>query len=184
MAYFPFFVDIKNKDCLVVGSGSVALRKIEQLLSFEACVTCISPGNIEIDAVNFINREFKDSDLDNRFIVIACSDNHSLNKHIGRLCREKGIAVNVVDDKEECNFIFPSIIKNGDITAAFSSNGNNPVICKYLKERNQKIISDRLAECNEILKEKRKELMDIPYSRRSEILMELLKEYMGDRDED
>ena len=135
MAYFPFFVDIKNKDCLVVGSGSVALRKIEQLLSFEACVTCISPGNIEIDAVNFINREFKDSDLDNRFIVIACSDNHSLNKHIGRLCREKGIAVNVVDDKEECSFIFPSIIKNGDITAAFSSNGNNPVICKYLKER-------------------------------------------------
>ena len=73
---------------------------------------------------------------------------------------------------------------DGDITAAFSSNGNNPVICKYLKERNQKIVSDRLAECNEILKEKRKELMDIPYSRRSEILMELLKEYMGDKDED
>ena len=184
MAYFPFFIDIKNKDCLVVGSGPVALRKIEQLVSFEAAVTCISPEDIETDGFKLIKREFRDEDLNNRFMAVACTDNKELNRHIGRLCKEKGIAVNVVDDKEECNFIFPSIIKNGDIVAAFSSNGTNPVVCKYLKEKNEEIINDRLSECNEILKIKRRELMNISYGERSKRLMEMLKDYMGEKDED
>ena len=184
MAYFPFFVDIKDKDCLVVGSGNVALRKIKQLLSFDAAVTCISPDNIEPEGFKLIKREFRDEDLNGRFLAVVCSDDHELNKYIGRLCREKGIAVNVVDDKDECSFIFPSIIKNGDIVAAFSSSGTNPVVCKYLKEKNEEIINDRLSECNEILKIKRKELMNISYGERSKRLMEILKEYMGEKDED
>ena len=74
MAYFPFYIDIENKKILVVGGGTVALRKIEKLTPFSPDITVVAPKICdEIKALNvkIIDRRFCDSDLDGRFALSA-----------------------------------------------------------------------------------------------------------------
>ena len=109
MAYFPFYIDIENKKILVVGGGTVALRKIEKLMPFSPDITVVAPKICdEIKALNvkIIDRKFCDSDLDGAFCVVSATDDESLNGRIFQLCNEKNILVNTVDDKEKCGFIF------------------------------------------------------------------------------
>ena len=122
MAYFPFYIDIENKKILVVGGGTVALRKIEKLMPFSPDITVVAPKICdEIKALNvkIIDRRFCDSDLDGR---------------IFQLCNEKNILVNTVDDKEKCGFIFPAIASKNGITAGITTSGKSPIYAKYLKE--------------------------------------------------
>lgn len=112
MAYFPFYIDIENKKILVVGGGTVALRKIEKLIPFSPDITVVAPKICdEIKALNvkIIDRRFCDSDLDGAFCVVSATDDETLNGRIFQLCNEKNILVNTVDDKEKCGFIFPAI---------------------------------------------------------------------------
>lgn len=180
MSYFPFFIDITNKNCLVVGSGNIAKHKIKILQEFKAKVSCISKDNIEMDNISFIKKEVDKDDIKDYFLVIAATDNKELNKQISSWCREKNILINVVDQKDECSFIFPSIIKKDEIVAAFSSGGSNPIICSYLKRKNQEIIDDKLVNINKKLTDKRKELLNIDYKTRKEILEKLLDEYLSE----
>ena len=138
MAYFPFYIDIENKNILVVGGGTVALRKIEKLLPFKPSITVVSPKiSIEILRlnVNTINREFADGDLENAFCVISATDDEKVNAHIFDLCSAKNILVNTVDDKEKCGFIFPAIVQKNSVTAGITTSGKSPIYAKYLKEQ-------------------------------------------------
>lgn len=138
MAYFPFYIDIENKNILVVGGGTVALRKIEKLLPFKPSITVVSPKiSIEILRlnVNTINREFADGDLENVFCVISATDNEQVNSHIFELCKEKNILVNTVDDKEKCGFIFPALVQKNFVTVGITTSGKSPIYAKYLKEQ-------------------------------------------------
>lgn len=138
MAYFPFYIDIENKNILVVGGGTVALRKIEKLLPFKPSITVVSPKiSTEILRlnVNTINREFADGDLENVFCVISATDDEQVNAHIFDLCSAKNILVNTVDDKEKCGFIFPAIVQKNSVTAGITTSGKSPIYAKYLKEQ-------------------------------------------------
>lgn len=109
MAYFPFYIDIKDKKILVVGGGKVALRKVEKLLQFEPKITVVAPficDEIRKLGVSIIERKFIDSDIDNIFCAISATDDEVVNGHIFKLCSEKNILVNTVDDKDKCGFIF------------------------------------------------------------------------------
>lgn len=180
MSYFPFFIDIKNRKSLVVGSGEIARHKIELLKDFEADITCISKEPLDLEGISFIQKEIDKDDIDAYFLVIAATENRQLNSNIGKWCREKNILVNVVDQKEDCTFIFPAIVKKEEITAAFSSGGENPLICSYLKKRYEEIIDEKILLANRKVSEKRKELMNIDYKSRKEILMKLLDEYLSE----
>lgn len=138
MAYFPFYIDIENKNILVVGGGTVALRKIEKLLPFKPNITVVSPKiSTEILRlnVNTINREFADGDLENVFCVISATDDEQVNAHIFDLCKEKNILVNTVDDKEKCGFIFPALVQKNSVTVGITTSGKSPIYAKYLKEQ-------------------------------------------------
>ncbi|WP_449075026.1 precorrin-2 dehydrogenase/sirohydrochlorin ferrochelatase family protein [Ruminococcus sp.] len=138
MAYFPFYIDIENKNILVVGGGTVALRKIEKLLPFKPNITVVSPKiSIEILRlnVNTINREFADGDLENVFCVISATDDEQVNAHIFDLCSAKNILVNTVDDKEKCGFIFPALVQKNSVTVGITTSGKSPIYAKYLKEQ-------------------------------------------------
>lgn len=106
MAYFPFYIDIENKNILVVGGGTVALRKIEKLSPFKPSITVVSPKICE-EILKFnvkaVEREFDDNDLNGTFCVISATDNEQVNSHIFELCKEKNILVNTVDDKENAD---------------------------------------------------------------------------------
>lgn len=165
MPYFPMFVDITGQKCLVVGGGRVALRKVQVLLDFSANVLVVAKEitddiktiaeELEQSPVRLIlqEKEFEETDIEGTsIVVVATSDNH-LNARISALCHQKGIPVNVVDDKEKCSFIFPSYVKEGDLVGAFSSGGNSPVLAKYLKDKTTGFLTPGLGELNDLLGE-------------------------------
>ena len=168
MAYFPMFVDMTERECLIVGGGNVAYRKVSVMLDFGAKVTVVAEdicdelrkltiddiasedktgsytANKEnnqtdsdaADRIMFIKRKFERKDCDGMEMVIAATDDN---------------AVNAVDQKADCSFIFPSYIKEKNLVAAFSSGGNSPVLTQYLKGKEQEILTPFLGELNEYM---------------------------------
>lgn len=155
MAYFPLFIDIEKKPCLVAGGGRVALRKVQVLLDFGADVMVIAPVILkeikEIQAVTIREREVLPGDLENKVLVVAATDDAAANHQIGENCKEKGILVNAVDQIEDCTFLFPAYVKQKDVVAAFSSSGKSPVLAQYLKAQEEKILTEQIGSMNDLL---------------------------------
>lgn len=158
MAYFPMFVDMTERECLIVGGGNVAYRKVIVMLDFGAKVTvvaediCEELGKLTIEnQITFIKRRFERKDCDGMEMVIAATDDNALNHEIAEYCKANGIMVNAVDQKADCSFIFPSYIKEKNLVAAFSSGGNSPVLTQYLKGKEQEILTPFLGELNEYM---------------------------------
>lgn len=161
MAYFPFYIGIKDRKILVVGGGKVALRKVEKLLPFEPEITVIAPSicdEIRKLGVSIIERKFIDSDLDNIFCAISATDDEVVNGHIFKLCSEKNILVNTVDDKDKCGFIFPALVNKNGITAGITSSGKSPIYAKYIRERLENLLDDDNADITETLFKYRKRI--------------------------
>ena len=142
MAYFPFFVDIGGKNGLIAGGGRIALHKLQKLLPYGAKLQIVAPEVSEAmertaleNDICVIKRAFEPSDLNEMFFVIAASDDAKVNAEIGRLCRERGILVNVVDDKEACSFLFPSLVKEGNLSIGISTEGTSPEVAAELRSR-------------------------------------------------
>ena len=161
MAYFPMFVDMTERECLIVGGGNVAYRKVMVMLDFGAKVTVVAEDICDelrkltiddtADRILFIKRMFERKDCDGMEMVIAATDDNALNHEIAEYCKAKGIMVNAVDQKADCSFIFPSYIKEKNLVAAFSSGGNSPVLTQYLKGKEQEILTPFLGELNEYM---------------------------------
>ena len=171
MAYFPMFVDMTERECLIVGGGNVAYRKVMVMLDFGAKVTVVAEDICEelrkliagdranngwvssdaADRITIIKRKFEQKDCDGMEMVIAATDDNALNHEIAEYCKAKGIMVNAVDQKADCSFIFPSYIKEKNLVAAFSSSGNSPVLTQYLKGKEKEILTPFLGELNEYM---------------------------------
>ena len=164
MAYFPMFVQLKKKKCLVIGGGKIALRKIEVLKDFEADITDVYSTMYtemitqirQIDQICRIFRTFMEKDFNEADFVIAATDDQKINHEISQICRRKKIPVNAVDQKEDCSFIFPSYVKEGEVVAAFSSGGQSPLITQYLKEKIKPDLNKELGQLAQILGSLRK----------------------------
>lgn len=139
MGYFPFFIDIQDKKGLVVGGGRIAAHKVEKLRTFGAKLTVIAPviqrELTQDQSLVCLERSFTDSDILEHFFVIAATDNRKLNAHIGQICREKGIPVNVVDDREGCDFLFPALVKEGKLTVGISTEGASPQVAASIRSQ-------------------------------------------------
>ena len=165
MAYFPMFVQLKNKKCLVIGGGRIALRKIEVLKDFEADVTVIAPEMIpqirQIDKIRRIFRTFMEEDFKEAELVVAATNDPKVNSEISKICMQRKIPVNAVDQKEDCSFIFPSYVKEGEVVAAFSSGGQSPMITQYLKEKIKPNLTEELGQIVAEEKEKIREKNEV-----------------------
>lgn len=154
MGYFPFYIDIKDKQCLIVGGGTVALRKLEKLIPFEPKITVVAP-EIREEFYDFaaavVKRKFEDSDLEGVFMVISASDDDSVNSHIFELCKQKNILVNTVDDRERCGFIFPAIAKSENITVGITTSGKSPLFARYLREKIEQLLDENCVEAVDTL---------------------------------
>lgn len=164
MSYFPMFIDLQDRPCLIVGGGRVALRKVEVLKDFGAHITVIAPAILpEIKAIEGIlyqEKTFETSDLKGLDLVIAATDDKELNHKISIACKKQSIPVNAVDQIEDCTFIFPAYLKEGEVVAAFSSGGQSPVITQYLKGKMRPLLTHHLgslAACLGSLRENMKE---------------------------
>ena len=149
MAYFPFFVDLSGQRGLIVGGGTVALRKAEKLLPYGPALTVVAPEPVsELAAlpVELTRREFQPEDLDRADFVIAATDNEEENHRISALCQERKIPVNVVDDKEACSFLFPALVRRGNLSVGVSTGGSSPTAAIWLKEQIEGLLPEQTEE--------------------------------------
>lgn len=157
MAYFPMFIEIEKKHCLIVGGGNVALRKVRVLLEFGADVTVVAPQilpaieQISSQNLHLKKRAFEETDLNGCTLVVAATDDAFKNHAVAKLAKERNIPVNAVDQQEDCSFLFPSYHKEKNVVGAFSSSGNSPVITQYLKGIIQEVLDEDLGEINEYM---------------------------------
>ncbi len=142
MAYFPFFIDIGGKNGLIAGGGRIALHKLQKLLPYGAALSVVAPEVSELleqtalkNDIRVIRRKFEPSDLTGMCFVIAASDDAGVNAEIARLCKERGILVNVVDDKNACSFLFPALVKEGSLSIGISTEGTSPEAAAALRSR-------------------------------------------------
>ena len=155
VSYFPFFMEIKDKKCLVVGGGMVALRKIEKLLPFGVEITVVSPAfcaEIEgMEGIRRIQRNFEPADIEGMLFVIGATDDEAVNAEISELCQAKNIPVNIVDDPKKCTFFFPALVKKGEFVAGFSSGGGSPLAAQYIRKKVEEAVPDGFDKVLDIL---------------------------------
>lgn len=154
MRYYPIYVNLEKKACLVVGAGEVGKRKILSLIDAGAGhVTILDTRPLDADMepvvsrdnVVFEQREFKDEDLDGKFLVIACTSSEDVNWRISNLCAERDLLCNIVDQPEKCSFIVPATVKRGDLTVAISTSGQSPAMAKRIRKELQNSFGDEYA---------------------------------------
>lgn len=140
MKYYPIFLDIRNKPCVVIGGGDVAERKVVSLLSAGARVTVVSPdftvnlaGMGEDGKILLIKRPYQEGDLKGAFLAYAATDDEEINKRISLEAEAKGVLLNVVDEPEMCDFIVPSVVERGALSIAISTGGASPALSKRLR---------------------------------------------------
>ncbi|WP_397472137.1 siroheme synthase CysG [Rheinheimera sp.] len=151
MQYLPLFVKLTDKPVLIIGGGSVALRKAGTLLSAGARLTVVAKEFAD-DFVQWqqqgkatlIHGSFDPVQLDGKLLVIAATDDDQLNDTVYQAATARNMLVNTVDDQPKCSFIFPSIIDRSPILIAISSFGTAPVLARRLREKLEALLPQHL----------------------------------------
>jgi siroheme synthase-like protein len=138
MPHYPVFLDLKDRPVLVIGAGTVALRKTKGLLEAGARVTVVAPEALpEFDdlPVRLLRRRFRASDLAGAALVFAATDDRAVNHRIGIAAKSRGVFANVADSAAECGFIVPARVNRGDVQIAISTGGTNPRVSAELRRK-------------------------------------------------
>jgi precorrin-2 dehydrogenase/sirohydrochlorin ferrochelatase len=141
--FYPMFVDIEGRRCLVVGGGPVATEKVEKLLEHGAVVRLVTPRATpelsELVASGAVAehrvRGYRPADLDGCFLVIAATNLDAVNRMVWQDAEARNLLCNVVDVPPLCNFIVPSIVRRGELALAISTGGASPVVAKHIRRQ-------------------------------------------------
>lgn len=170
MKYYPVCLDIENRDCLVVGGGAVAYRKVKTLLECGANVTVISPvfsralETLPHETLSLIRRPYASEDVAGRFLVIGATDDEGENRKISEDAESRNVLCNIADLPDACNFILPAIVKRGDLLLAISTSGKSPAFAKHLKKRLEKDFGEEYTEFLQLMGALRKKLLSASHA--------------------
>jgi len=167
MDHLPIFINVRQNPCLVIGGGDIALRKINLLIKAQAKVDCLSPlfcegiTNLSQNGgVNLIQKRFESDDIKDYAIIIASTDDSSVNALISKSAKEARIPVNVVDSPELSSFIMPSIVDRSPVIIAVSSAGRAPVLARIIRAKLETVIPSAYGVLAEIAGEYRQKVKD------------------------
>ncbi|MBI4515419.1 MAG: bifunctional precorrin-2 dehydrogenase/sirohydrochlorin ferrochelatase [Deltaproteobacteria bacterium] len=165
MRYYPMFLRIEGRPCLVIGGGEVAERKVLSLLKADARVTVISPALTPTlaalaDRRQIVHhaRRYRPEDLDGAWIAFAATNDEAVHAGIGRDAERAGVPLNVVDRPRLCTFIVPSVIERGELTVAISTGGASPAFARRLREELEQLLGPEYAQALAILRAVRRQL--------------------------
>tara|TARA_R110002050_G_scaffold16093_8_gene49295 strand:+ start:6317 stop:7741 length:1425 start_codon:yes stop_codon:yes gene_type:complete len=140
--YLPLFFKLTDQNILLVGGGNVALRKARLLCRAGANVTVIAhhvcdelQQLLDTSSGLSIIGEYHADLLEEKILVIAATDNHTLNERVHFDAIDKNIPVNVVDSPKLCTFVFPAIVDRSPVVIGISSGGSAPVLARLLRAR-------------------------------------------------
>jgi len=164
-SYYPVYLDLKERYCLVIGGGYEAERKVLGLLDCGAKVTVINTqisdvlgGLASRGVIDWKARAYNIGDLEGFFLVVAENDDLNLCKNVAMEAEERGVLLNVVDVTHLCNFIAPAIVRRGEVSFAISTGGLSPALARRLREELDESPILRWAEMAEMIAEVRVQL--------------------------
>ncbi len=142
MQALPIFLNISNRLCVVIGGGDVAMRKVTMLLKAQAAITLYSPeichelqDLADAKKIKYIKANFEKNQLQGACLVIAATDDEVINIVVSEAAKAQNIPVNVVDAPDLCTFTMGSIIDRSPVVIAVSSEGNAPVLARYIRTK-------------------------------------------------
>ena len=142
MQALPIFFNIQNRHCVVIGGGDVAMRKVSMLLKASAAITLYSPeichelqDLVAAEKIKFVQTNFEPYQLQGACMVIAATDDEAVNEAVSIAAKLQNIPVNVVDAPALCTFTMGSIIDRSPVVIAISSEGNAPVLARYIRAK-------------------------------------------------
>ena len=163
--YYPIYLNLKNRLCVVVGGGAVAERKVKSLVACDARVLVISPElNQELQElyqkglIRYRRGNFSREDLSEACLVIGATDSRQTNSEIAEQARKQGILVNIVDSPEECDFIVPATVERGDLLIGISTGGKSPALARNIREELEERYGEEYAEFLNLMGELREVL--------------------------
>lgn len=142
MDYLPLFHKLQGSRVLVVGGGEIALRKARLLADAGAALRVVAP-DVD-DQLATLAREgggevrirgYQAIDLDGCRLVIAATDDPSLNAQVSADAQQRSLPVNVVDAPALCTVIFPAIVDRSPLVVAVSSGGDAPVLARLIRAK-------------------------------------------------
>lgn len=157
MAYFPFFHELDGKNITIIGGGNIALEKVERLIGLGAKITVIAPqiGDeiSNISEITCITKRYAPEDLSGADFVISATGDKQVDNEVFERCRADKIPVNVVDVKDKCDFIFPSVIRRKNLVIGVSSSGASPQIAIKLRKEIENLIPENIEDILDYLEE-------------------------------
>ena len=165
MIYYPIFLDVRGRRCLVVGGGREAQRKIGGLLAAGGRVTVIAPTLtrdlqrlLAAGEIDLVQREYRAGDLEGYELCMVATDDGAVNAEVAAEGKRLGVWVNAADDPANCDFILPAVIRRGAITIASSTGGASPALARRLREELEAYLTEEMPALAELLGEVRAEL--------------------------
>jgi uroporphyrin-III C-methyltransferase/precorrin-2 dehydrogenase/sirohydrochlorin ferrochelatase len=147
MEHLPLFTRMQGKNCLIIGGGEIALRKIDIVRQTGATIHVLArqvhpiiQGMAKKGQMQLSVDSYREDYLEGIDLVIAATDDRALNRRVYNDASRRHLFVNVVDDASLCSFIFPSIVDRAPITIALSTGGNAPVLARLLRGKLESMI--------------------------------------------
>ena len=139
--YYPVYLAIKDRLCVIIGGGQIAEGKIAALLECGGNIRMIAPevtqevqDMADSGALALEKREYREGDLEGAFVAIAATDDNAVQRRIKAEAERLGILLNVADVTHLCDFIAPSVVRKGEVTVAISTAGVSPALARKLRE--------------------------------------------------
>jgi uroporphyrin-III C-methyltransferase/precorrin-2 dehydrogenase/sirohydrochlorin ferrochelatase len=139
---YPLFLKLEGRLVLVVGAGTVAERKVTDLLSAGARVRVVAPEG-SIEGVEMLQRPFEEKDLDGVWLAIAATDQPAVQREVARACEARRVFLVAVDDIANASAYGGSIVRRDPYTIAFSSNGETPALTRLLREILEQLLPEK-----------------------------------------
>jgi precorrin-2 dehydrogenase/sirohydrochlorin ferrochelatase len=173
MVYYPMFLRVAGRRCVVVGGGEVAARKVESLLAAEARVTVVAPAIVQAlstlvarGAIEHRARPYRTGDLEGATLAFAATDDEGLHAQLAGDAEAAGVPLNVVDRPRWCTFIVPSVLRRGDLTVAVSTSGGSPALARRVREEIERRLGPEYERALDVLARLRRHLQAQHLSRR------------------
>jgi siroheme synthase-like protein len=167
MRYYPIYLDLKERDVLVVGGGVIAEGKAMQLVEAGARVTVVSPELTEAlraaadrEEIIHLRGSFIEENLNGAYLVVSATDDRKVNEKVAKAARERGLLCNIVDQPDLCNFITPALVTRGELQISVSTGGGSPTLTQRVKREVSALIGEEYGALLELAAEMRAEAKD------------------------